>query len=109
LAILHSYVVTGPYSKAANPIVHPIRSRGLRPKRSSTPTPVSATINKKRIGRCVVRLKPDGTLDLDWREARKPWWMKSPEERRAGLLEVIRRNNPELTPREAQEMLDSFF
>jgi hypothetical protein len=56
-----------------------------------------------------MRLKPDGTLDLDWREVRKPWWMKAPEERRALLLEVIRRNNPELTPEEAQELLDSFF
>jgi hypothetical protein len=57
----------------------------------------------------VVRLKADGSLDLDWREARRPWWMKAPEERRALLLEVIRRNNPELTPEAAQEMLDSFF
>jgi hypothetical protein len=57
----------------------------------------------------VVRLKEDGSLDLDWREIRRPWWMKAPEERRADLLEVIRRNNPELTPEEAQEMLDSFF
>jgi hypothetical protein len=26
-----------------------------------------------------MRVKPDGTLDLDWREARRPWWMKTPE------------------------------
>jgi hypothetical protein len=26
-----------------------------------------------------MRLKDDGTLDLDWREARRPWWMKTPE------------------------------
>ena len=56
-----------------------------------------------------MRLKKDGSLDLDWRKARRPWRMKTPEERRALLLEVIRRNNPELTPEEAQEMLDSFF
>jgi hypothetical protein len=56
-----------------------------------------------------MRLKADGSLDLDWREARKPWWMKAPEERRAALLEVIRRNNAELTREEAEEMLDSFF
>jgi hypothetical protein len=109
LAILHSYVVTGPYSKAANPIVHPIRSRGLRPKRSSTPTPAPATINKKWIGRCAVRLKKDGSLDLDWRKARRPWWKRTQEERRVLLLEMILRNNPELTPKEAQATLDSIF
>jgi hypothetical protein len=35
--------------------------------------------------------------------------MKAPEERRADLLQVIRRKYPELTPEEAQELLDSFF
>jgi hypothetical protein len=57
----------------------------------------------------MVRLKADGSLDLDWREVRRPWWMKAPEERRADLLNSILRNNPKLTPEEAQEMLDSFF
>ena len=56
-----------------------------------------------------MRLKDDGSLDLDWREVRRPWWMKAPEERRADLLQVIRRKYPELTPEEAQELLDSFF
>jgi hypothetical protein len=56
-----------------------------------------------------MRLKDDGSLDLDWREVRRPWWMKAPEERRADLLNSILRNNPKLTPEEAQEMLDSFF
>lgn len=59
-----------------------------------------------------MRLKEDGSLDLDWREARKPWRMKTPVERKAelmeDLLEVIRRNNLELTPEEVQEMLDAF-
>jgi hypothetical protein len=59
----------------------------------------------------VVRLKEDGSLDLDWREAREPW-MKTPAERKAELmeelLEVIRCNNLELTPEEVQEMLDAF-
>ena len=55
-----------------------------------------------------MRLKDDGSLDLDWREVRRPWWMKAPEERRADLLEVIQRNNPELTLEEAQETLDRF-
>lgn len=26
-----------------------------------------------------MRLKDDGSLDLDWREFRRPWWMKTPE------------------------------
>jgi hypothetical protein len=68
-----------------------------------------ATINKKRIGRCAVRSKKDGRPDLDWREARRPWWKRTPEERRALLLEMILRNNPELTPEEAQAMLDSIL
>ena len=61
----------------------------------------------------MVRLKDDGSLDLDWREARRPWWTKTPEEREAelmaDLLQVIRRKHPELTPEEAQEMLDSII
>jgi hypothetical protein len=56
-----------------------------------------------------MRLKDDGSLDLDWREVRRPWWKRTPEERRVLLLEMILRNNPKLTPEEAQEMLDSFF
>jgi len=35
--------------------------------------------------------------------------MKTQEERRADLLEMILRNNPELTPEEAQATLDSIF
>jgi hypothetical protein len=56
-----------------------------------------------------MRLKEDGSPDLDWREARRPWWKRTPEERRALLLEMILRNNPELTPEEAQATLDSIF
>ena len=56
-----------------------------------------------------MHLKEDGSLDLDWREARRPWWNRTPEERRVLLLEMILRNNPELTPEEAQEMLDSII
>ena len=56
-----------------------------------------------------MRLKKDGSLDLDWREARRPWWKRTPEERRALLLEMILRNNPELTPEEAHGLLDSIF
>ena len=53
--------------------------------------------------------KKAGSPDLDWRKARKPWRMKTPEERRADLLEMILRNNPELTPEEARFLLDSIF
>jgi hypothetical protein len=53
--------------------------------------------------------KKAGSPDLDWRKARKPWRMKTPEERRADLLNMILRNNPELTPEEAKELLDSIF
>jgi hypothetical protein len=53
--------------------------------------------------------KKAGSPDLDWRKTRKPWRMKTPEERRADLLEMILRNNPELTPEEAQVLLDSIF
>ena len=56
-----------------------------------------------------MRLKKDGSPDLDWREVRRPWWKRTPEERRVLLLEMILRNNPELTPEEAQEMLDSII
>jgi hypothetical protein len=56
-----------------------------------------------------VRSKKTGSPNLDWRKARKPWRMKTPEERRADLLEMILRNNPELTPEEAQATLDSIF
>ena len=58
---------------------------------------------------CAVRLKKDGSPDLDWREVRRPWWKRTPEERRVLLLEMILRNNPELTPEEAQELLDSIY
>jgi hypothetical protein len=56
-----------------------------------------------------MRLKADGSLDLDWREARRPWWMKTVEQRKAELMATIRRNYPNLTREEAQEMLDQFF
>ena len=54
-------------------------------------------------------MKEDGSLDLDWREARRPWWMKTPEERRADLLNSILRNHPGLTREKAQEMLGAFW
>jgi hypothetical protein len=57
----------------------------------------------------VVRLKPDGSLDLDWRETRRPWWMKTVEERKAQLLATILHNHPNLTREEAQDMIDHFY
>ena len=56
-----------------------------------------------------MRLKADGSLDLDWRAARRPWWTKTVEEREAELIATIRRNHPNLTREEAQEMQDQFF
>ena len=56
-----------------------------------------------------MRLKKDGSPDLDRREVRRPWWKRTPEERRVLLLEMILRNNPELTPEEIQATLDSIF
>ena len=53
-----------------------------------------------------MRVKPDESLDLDWREARRPWWMKTIEQRKAELMARIRRNYPNLTHEEAQAMLD---
>jgi hypothetical protein len=79
---------------------------GRRPHRR--PPPPSATINKTdREG--VVCSKKAGSPDLDWRKTRKSWRLKTPEERRADLLEMSLRNNPELTPEEAQATLDSIF
>ena len=56
-----------------------------------------------------MHLKEDGGPDLDWRKTRRSWRLKTPEEQRADLLEMIRRNNPELTPEEAEATLDSIF
>jgi hypothetical protein len=60
-------------------------------------------------GEVGMRVKPDGSLDLDWREARRPWWAKTVAEREAELLDEILRNRPGLTREEAQDLLDSFF
>src|SRR4051794_27466519 len=79
---------------------------GRRPHRRHPPP--SATINKTdREG--VVCSKKAGSPDLDWRKTRRSWRLKTPEEQRADLLEMILRNNPELTPEEAQVLVDSIF
>jgi hypothetical protein len=57
----------------------------------------------------VVCSKKAGSPDLDWHKTRRSWRLKTPEEQRADLLEMIRRNNPELTPADVQGLLDSIF
>jgi hypothetical protein len=56
-----------------------------------------------------VRLKPDGTLDLDWREQPSRKWELTKEERDEELLNSILRNHPGLTREAAQKILDRFF
>jgi hypothetical protein len=53
-----------------------------------------------------MRMKPDGSLDLDWREVRRPWWKETEEEWNERLLNSILRNNPLLTREEAQWWID---
>ena len=55
-----------------------------------------------------MRLKPDGTLDLDWREQPSRKWELTKEERDEELLNSILRNHPGLTREKAQEMLNYF-
>jgi hypothetical protein len=57
-----------------------------------------------------MRLKVDGSLDLDWRkpEPVKPWHLMTPEERDEELLNSILRNHPALTYEKVQELLDRF-
>jgi hypothetical protein len=56
-----------------------------------------------------MRIKSDGSLD-PWKDQpsahQRP--TRTPEERRAHLLNSILRNNPKLTREEAEEMLDLF-
>jgi hypothetical protein len=56
-----------------------------------------------------MRLKPDGTLDLDWREQPSRKWGLTKEERDEELLNSILRNHPGLTRAKAQEMLGAFW
>ena len=51
-----------------------------------------------------MRLKPDGSLDLDRRDPPA----KTQEQEEAELLEQILRNHPNLTREEAQEQIDLF-
>jgi hypothetical protein len=54
-----------------------------------------------------MRLKPDGTLDLDWREPEpvKPWRLMTPEEQRDQLIEDLMHAFPTMTREEVTEQL----
>ena len=56
-----------------------------------------------------MRLKPDGTLDLDWQKQPSRLWGLTKEERDEELLNSILRNHPRLTRKKAQEMLGAFW
>ena len=56
-----------------------------------------------------MRLKPDGTLDFDWRKQPSCLWGLTKEERDEELLNSILRNYPGLTREKAQEMLGAFW
>jgi hypothetical protein len=58
-----------------------------------------------------MRLKDDGSLDLDWQEqpAVKTWQHMTVKEREAELMAEILEAHPGFTREEAQELLDSFF
>jgi len=57
----------------------------------------------------MMRLKLDGTLDLDWRKQPSRLWGLTKEERNEELLNSILRNHPGLTREKAQEMLGAFW
>jgi hypothetical protein len=50
-----------------------------------------------------VRLKDDGTLDLDWRHTRRPWWTQTSEEIYDEIITDFMRAHPKLTREEAEE------
>ena len=61
-----------------------------------------------------MRLKPDWTLDLDWRE-QDDWSMLTPiwdqmtmEQQRQRLVEYLLRGRPGMTREEATEQIDAF-
>ena len=56
-----------------------------------------------------MHIKSDGSLD-PWKDqpSSNPPPTRTPEERRAHLLNSILRNNPKLTREEAEELLDLF-
>ena len=61
-----------------------------------------------------MRLKPDGTLGLDWRK-QDDWSMLTPiwdqmtmEQQRQRLVEYLLRGRPGMTREEATEQIDAF-
>ena len=61
-----------------------------------------------------MRLKPDGTLDLDWRK-QDDWSMLTPiwdqmtmKQQRQRLVEYLLRGRPGMTREEATEQIDAF-
>jgi hypothetical protein len=54
----------------------------------------------------MVRLKPDGSLDLDWRD---PPPVKTTEQMFEELISELMRDDPQLTREEAEKHLDGFF
>jgi hypothetical protein len=61
-----------------------------------------------------MRLKPDGTLDLDWRE-QDDWSTLTPiwdrmtmEQQRQRLVEYLLRGRPGMTREEATKQIDAF-
>ena len=52
-------------------------------------------------------MKPDGSLDLDWREPEpvKPWRLMTPEEQRDQLIEDLMHAFPTMTREEVTEQL----
>jgi hypothetical protein len=61
-----------------------------------------------------MRLKPDGTLDLDWRE-QDDWSTLTPiwdrmtmEQQRQRLVEYLLRGRPGMTREEATEQINAF-
>jgi hypothetical protein len=62
-----------------------------------------------------MRLKPDGTLDLDWweqddRSTLTPiWGQMTVEQQRQRLIEYLLRGRPGMTREEATEQIDAFF
>jgi hypothetical protein len=62
-----------------------------------------------------MRLKLDGTLDLDWREQADRstltpiWGQMTVEQQRQRLIEYLMRGRPGMTREEATEQIDAFF
>jgi hypothetical protein len=62
-----------------------------------------------------MRLKPDGSLDLDWRDqddqpsSAKRWNQMTVEEKRLQLIEDLLQAYPMLTREQVTDQIDHFF